>query len=143
MAISRAGAPQFGFKPDAGYGWEGVMMATNGNEIDVVEPDWWLEVERRRIDALGPKFEALVDKAMHPKLRCPAAKREDVRMSLYEVIHNFEMQRWVDQEYGGANPSKWLKRVGNAATELAKLLEEAISPVPSTTVELVHTFLRR
>ena len=45
-------------------------MATNGDEMDVVEPDW-LEMERRQIDALGPKFEALVDKAMHPKLGCP------------------------------------------------------------------------
>ena len=25
-------------------------------------------MERQTIDALGPKFEALVDKAMHPKL---------------------------------------------------------------------------
>ena len=45
-------------------------MATNGDELDIVEPDW-AEMERRKIDALGPKFEALVDEAMHPKLRCP------------------------------------------------------------------------
>jgi hypothetical protein len=117
-------------------------MATNGNELDIVEPDW-LEMERQKIDALGPKFEALVDKAMHPKLRCPPAKREDLRMSLYEIIHAFEMQRWVDQEYGGADTFKWLKGVETSATALAKLLEAAISPVQSTTVELASDDLRK
>jgi hypothetical protein len=116
-------------------------MATIGDELDFVEFDW-LELERRKIDALGPKFEALVDKAMHPKLRCPPTKREDLRMSLYEVIHDFEIQRWVDQEYGGANTFKWLKGVENAATALAKLLEAAVSPVQSTTVELASDDLR-
>ena len=110
-------------------------MSTKSDELDVLEPDW-LEMERQKIDALGPKFEALVDKAMHPKLGCPPAKREDVRMSLYRTLHDFDMQRWVDQEYGGANPIKWLKRVETAATALAKLLEIALSPVPSPTVEL-------
>jgi len=52
------------------------------------------------------------------------------------------MQRFIDQEYGGAEPFKWLKRVQNAATELAKLLEAAISPIPSTTVELASHDLR-
>jgi hypothetical protein len=42
------------------------------DELDIVEPDW-LKMERRKIDALGPKFEALVDKAMHTKLGCPHA----------------------------------------------------------------------
>jgi hypothetical protein len=37
-------------------------VATNGDNLDVVERDWWLEMERRQIDALGPKFEAVVDK---------------------------------------------------------------------------------
>jgi hypothetical protein len=117
-------------------------MATSGNELDIVEADW-LELERQNIDALGPKFEALVNKAMHPKLRCPPARREDLRMSLYRIIHHFEMQRWVDQEYGGANTFKWLKGVETAATALAKLLEAAVSPVQSTTVELASDDLRR
>jgi hypothetical protein len=96
------------------------------DELDIVEPDW-LKMERRKIDALGPKFEALVDKAMHTKLGCPHAKREDLRVSLYQVLRDFEMQRWMDQEYGGANISKWLKQVETTATALAKLLEAAIS----------------
>jgi hypothetical protein len=116
-------------------------MATKGDEMDIVEPDW-REMERKKIDALGPKFEALVDKAMHTKLGCPPAKREDVRVSLYEAIHNFEMQRWVNQEYGGANPFKWLKGVETAATALAKLLDAALSPVQSVTVELASDDLR-
>jgi AcrR family transcriptional regulator len=105
------------------------------DEMDVVEPDW-LEMERLKIDALAPKFEAVVDKAMHTKLGCPPAKREDLRVSLYGALHHFRMQRWVDQEYGEANPIKWLKRVETAATALAKLLEAALSSVPSPTVEL-------
>jgi hypothetical protein len=110
-------------------------MATNGDEMDIVEPDW-LEMERKKIDALGPKFEALVDKAMHTKLGCPPAKREDVRVSLYRTLHDFDMQRWVDQEYGGAKPLKLLKQVETAAAALAKLLDITLSPVPSPTVEL-------
>jgi AcrR family transcriptional regulator len=117
-------------------------VATNGNEMDVVEPDW-LEMERWKIDALGSKFEAVVDKAMHTKLGCPPAKREDVRLSLYRAVHHFEMQRWIDQEYGGANTTKWLKGVETAATALAKLLEAALSPVPSVTVELASDTLRQ
>jgi hypothetical protein len=117
-------------------------MATNGDELDIVDPDW-LEMERQQINARGPKFEALVDKAMHPKLRCPPARREDLRMSLYRIIHDFEMRRSVDQEYGGANTYKWLKGVETAATALAKLLEAAVSPVQSTTVELASDDLRR
>jgi hypothetical protein len=117
-------------------------MATNGDELDIVEPDW-LEMERQKIDALGPKFEALVDKAMHPKLRCPPSKREDLRVSLYRVIHHFETQRWMDQEYGGANTFKWLKGVETTATALAKMLEAAVSPVQSITVELASNDLRQ
>ena len=64
-------------------------------------------------------------------------------MSLYQVIHDFEMQRWVDQEYGGANTFKWLKGVETTATALAKMLEAAVSPVQSLTVELASDDLRQ
>jgi len=60
-------------------------MATNKDDLDYI-----LEMERRAIDARGPMFEALVNKAMHPKLRCPTTKREDLRISLYHIIYNFE-----------------------------------------------------
>jgi hypothetical protein len=46
------------------------MVSTKSGELVVLEPDW-LEMERQNIDALGPKFEAIVDKAMHPKLGVP------------------------------------------------------------------------
>src|SRR5262245_30324061 len=82
------------FKPPSPSWPQGrLRMATDGDEMDIVEPDW-LEMERRQIDALGPKFEALVDKAMHPKLGCPPAKREDVRVSLYRAVDDFRIQRW-------------------------------------------------
>jgi hypothetical protein len=110
-------------------------MATNGDELVVLEPDW-LEMERQTIDALGPKFEAIVDKAMHPKLGCPPEKRGDVRVSLYRTLRDFDVQRWVDQEYGGAKPLKLLKQVETAAAALAKLLDITLSPVPSPTAEL-------
>jgi hypothetical protein len=114
-------------------------VAKNGDEMDIVELEW----ERERIDALGPKFEALVDKAMHTKLGCPPATREDVRVNLYRALDNFRMQRSVDQEYGEANPIKWLKRVETAATALAKLLEAATPPVHSSlTVELASDDLK-
>jgi hypothetical protein len=112
-----------------------LMVSTKSDELVVLEPDW-LEMERQKIDALGPKFEAVVDKAMHPNLGCPPEKREDMRVSLYRTLHDFEMQRWVDQIYGGAKPLKLLKQVETAAAALAKLLDITLSPVPSPTVEL-------
>jgi hypothetical protein len=111
------------------------MVSTKSGELVVLEPDW-LEMERQNIDALGPKFEAIVDKAMHPKLGCPPEKREDVRISLYRTLHDFDMQRWVDQEYGEANPIKWVKRVKAAANALAKHLEIVLSPDPSPSCEM-------
>jgi hypothetical protein len=111
------------------------MVSTKSDELVVLEPDW-LEMERQQIDALGTKFEAVVDKAMHPKLGCPPEKREDVRVSLYRTLHDFDMQRWVDQEYGGANPIKWVKRVKTAANALAKHFEMVLSPDPSPSCEM-------
>ena len=49
--------------------------------MDIVEPDW-LEMERQTIDALGPKFEALVDTLMS-EMGCAPEKRDEVRRSLY------------------------------------------------------------
>jgi hypothetical protein len=46
------------------------------------------------------------------------------------------MQRWVDQEYGEANPIKWVKRVKTAANALAKHLEIVLSPDPSPSCEM-------
>ena len=63
-------------------------------------------------------------------------KREDVRISLYRTLHDFDMQCWVDQEYGGANPIKWVKRVKTAANALAKHLEIVLSPDPSPSCEM-------
>jgi hypothetical protein len=117
-------------------------VAKNRDEMEIVEPDW-LELERRQIDALGPRFERLVDKAMHKKLGCPPAKRDDVRLSLYRSVWTLGNQRSLEQSLGQATPTKWLKRVETNAKKLAKLLGEAISPDKSLTVELASDDLRQ
>ncbi len=117
-------------------------MAKNGDEIDIVEPDW-LELERQRIDALGPRFERLVDKAMSKKLGCPPAKRDDVRLSLYRTVRTSGERRFLEQSLGRATPTKWLKQVETKAKSLAKLLREAISADQSLTVELASDDLRQ
>jgi hypothetical protein len=55
--------------------------------MDVVDPDW-VEMERRRIDALGQKFEALVDTLMSEMGPVPE-KREQVRSSLDYDLDSF------------------------------------------------------
>jgi hypothetical protein len=66
-------------------------VATNGDDMDVVEPDW-AEMRRRQIDALGQKFEALVD-ALTREMGCVPEKREEVRRSLYDDLTIFGNQR--------------------------------------------------
>jgi glutamine synthetase adenylyltransferase len=85
----------------------------------------------------------LVDKAMHPKLGCPPAKREDVRVSLYRTLWILGNSRSFEQSLGEATPTQWLKQVETNAKRLAKLLGEAISPDPSLTVELASDTVRQ
>ena len=98
-------------------------MATNGDEMDVVEPDWWLEMERRQIDALGPKFEALVDTVMR-EMGGEPEKRDEVRRSLYHDLQAFGNQAGLYQEIDNAKPREWLKRVHRAAKALKELLDD-------------------
>ena len=95
-------------------------MATNGDELDVVEPDW-LEIESRQIDALGPKFAALVDTLMREMGGVPE-KREEVRRCLYHELKDFGDQAGLYHEIANAKPREWLKRVHRAAKALKDLL---------------------
>jgi hypothetical protein len=108
-------------------------VATNGDELNVVEPDW-LEMERRQIDALGPKFEALVVTLMRQMGSVPE-KREEVRSRLYRGLYIFVNQSGLYQEIANAKPRKWLKRVHDAAKALEDLLNDAIAVWPTPDAE--------
>lgn len=108
-------------------------MATNGDELDVVEPDW-LEIESRQIDALGPKFAALVDTLMREMGDVPH-KRDEVRRRLYHHLWIFGNQSGLYQEINNAKPHKWLERVHHAAKALKELLDDAIEVWPTPDAE--------
>jgi hypothetical protein len=108
-------------------------VATNGDEMDIVEPDW-LEMERRQIDALGPKFEALVDTLMREMGSLPE-KREEVRSRLYHDLKVFGNRSGLYQEIDNAKPREWLKRVHHAAKELEDLLDDATEVWPTPDAE--------
>jgi hypothetical protein len=108
-------------------------VAENGNELDIVEPDW-LEMERRQIDALGPKFEALVDTLMREIGDVPE-KRDEVRSSLYHDLRAFGERSALYQEIDSAKPREWLKRVHYAAKKLKELLDDAIEVWPTPDAE--------
>jgi integrase len=116
-------------------------VAKNGSEINIVEPDS-LEMERRKIASIGPRFEPLVDKAMHKKLGCPPAKRDDVRLSLYRTVWTLGNSRSLEQSLGQATPTKYLKRVETNAKRLAKVIGQAFSP-DSLPVETAAEDLRK
>ena len=109
------------------------MVATNGDELDVVEPDW-LEIESRQIDALGPKFEALVDTLMREMGGVPG-KREEVRRCLYHELKVFGDQAGLYHEIANAKPREWLKRVHRAAKALKDLLDDATEVWPTPDAE--------
>ena len=109
-------------------------MAKNGHEIDIVEPAWDQELERRQIDALGPKFEALVDTLMREMSSVPE-KREEVRSRLYHGLNGFGNQSGLYQEIHNAKPREWLKRVHRAAKALKDLLDDAIEVWPTPDAE--------
>ena len=108
-------------------------MATNGDELDVVEPDW-LEIESRQIDALGPKFAALVDTLMREMGGVPE-KRDEVRRSLYHHLLDFGNQAGLYHEIQNAKPRQWLKRVHRAAKALKDLLDDATEVWPTPDAE--------
>ena len=108
-------------------------MATNGDELDVVEPDW-LEIESRQIDALGPKFAALVDTLMREMGGVPE-KREEVRRCLYHELKDFGDQAGLYHEIANAKPREWLKRVHRAAKALKDLLDDATEVWPTPDAE--------
>jgi hypothetical protein len=108
-------------------------VATNGDEMDIVEPDW-LEMERRQIDALGPKFEALVDTLMREMGSVPE-KREEVRSGLYHDLKVFGNRSGLYEEIDNAKPREWLKRVHYAAKKLKELLDDAIEVWPTPDAE--------
>ena len=100
-------------------------MTTNRDEMDIVEPDW-LEMERCQIDALGPKFEALVDTLMREMGSVPE-KREEVRRRLYHDLKVFGNRSMLYHEMDNMKPRReWLKRVHHAARRLKELLDDAI-----------------
>ena len=108
-------------------------MATNGDEMDVVEPDW-LEIESRQIDALGPKFAALVDTLMREMGGVPE-KRDEVRRALYHDLKVFGNQAGLYYEIDNAKPREWLKRVHRAAKALNDLLDDATEVWPTPDAE--------
>jgi len=108
-------------------------VATNGDELDVVEPDW-LEIESRQIDALGPKFAALVDTLMREMGGVPE-KREEMRRSLYYDLQTFGNRSGLYHEIANAKPREWLKRVHRAAKTLNDLLNDATEGWPSPDAE--------
>ena len=108
-------------------------MATNGDEMDIVEADW-LEMERRQIDALGPKFEALVDTLMREMGDVPE-KREEVRRSLYDDLNVFANQAGLYQEIANAKPREWLKRVHRTAKAFKNFLDDATEVWPTPDAE--------
>jgi hypothetical protein len=99
------------------------MVATNGDELDVIEPDW-LEIESRQIDALGPKFAALVDTLMREMGGVPE-KREEMRRSLYSDLQIFGNRSAMYQDMDDAKPGEWLKRIHHAARKLKELLDDS------------------
>jgi hypothetical protein len=109
-------------------------VATNEDELDVVEPDW-LEMESRQIDALGPKFEALVDNLMLAMDDMPE-KRDEMRRSLYSDLQNFANRSAMYQEMDDAKPRQWLKRIHQAARKLKELLETEGNGWPKPDAEL-------
>src|SRR5262245_28697667 len=109
-------------------------MNTNGGADTNVHEDWDAMLERQKMDAPGPGFEALTDKLV-TDLHCP---REKVRLWLHQLLSDFERQRWVDEWYGSADPIKWLKHVLSAAEQLEKLLQQNEDPYPSPSVELAN-----
>jgi hypothetical protein len=108
-------------------------VSKNRDEMDIVEPDW-LEMERRQIDALGPKFEALVDTLMREMGRAPE-KREEVRWRLYDNLTDFGNHSGLYQEIDNAKPREWLKRVHHVAKALKELLDDAIEVWPTPDAE--------
>jgi hypothetical protein len=108
-------------------------VAKNGDEIDIIEPDW-LGMERRKIDALGPKFEALVDILMREMDSVPE-KREEVRRCLYHDLTVFGNQSGLYQEIDNAKPREWLNRVHHAAKVLKDLLDDATEVWPTPDAE--------
>jgi hypothetical protein len=108
-------------------------VATNGDELDIVEADW-LEMERQQIDAIGPKFEALVDTLMREMGNVPE-KREEVRTRLYHDLTAFWNQSGLYQEIDKAKPRKWLKLVHHAAKALKDLLDDATEVWPTPNAE--------
>jgi hypothetical protein len=108
-------------------------VATNRDDMDVVEPDW-AEMRRRRIDALGPKFEALVD-TLTREMDCVPEKREEVRMSLYSDLDTFGHRSALYREIDNAKPHNWLKRVHHTAKKLKDLLDDATQVWPSPDAE--------
>lgn len=107
-------------------------MATNKDEI--VEPDWWLEAERRQIDELGPKFEALVDTLMR-EIGSEPDNRDEARRSLYANLFIFENQAALYHEIANAKPRQWLERVHRAAKALKDLLDDATEVWPTPDAE--------
>jgi hypothetical protein len=107
-------------------------MKTNGGADTNVHEDWHAMLERQKMDARGPGFEALADKLV-TDLRCP---RGNVRLWLHDLLSGFEGQTSMDEWYGSADPIKWLKHVLSAAEELEKLLQQWDNPYPSATIEL-------
>jgi len=107
-------------------------MKTNGGADTNVDEDWDAMLERRKMDARGPGFEALADKLV-ADLHCP---REKVRLWLHDLLSDFGLQTWVDEWYGSADPIKWLKHLLSAAEKLEKLLQQWEDPAPSPTIEL-------
>jgi hypothetical protein len=108
-------------------------VATNGDDMNVVEPDW-VEMERRQIDALGQKFEALVD-TLTREMGCVPEKREEVRRSLYSDLFIFGERSALYQEIENAKPRQWLKRVHDAARKLKELLDDATEVWPTPDAE--------
>ena len=102
--------------------------------MDIVEPDW-LELERRQIDAIGPKFEALVDTLMREMGGFPE-KREEVRRRLYHDLCTFGNRSMLYREMDNVKPRReWLKRVHHAARTLKELLDDAIEASPLELVD--------
>jgi hypothetical protein len=101
---------------------------------DTDNEDWDEKLTRERINALGQKFDALVDTLMR-EMDCVPEKREEVRKSLYYDLRTFGNRSALYQEIYDAEPHEWLKRVHHTAKQLRDLLDDATEVWPSPNAE--------
>jgi hypothetical protein len=101
---------------------------------DTDNEDWDEKLTREKIDALGQKFEALVD-TLTREMGCVPEKREEVRRSLYHDLQIFGNRSALYQTIDNAKPHQWLKRVHHTAKKLKDLLDDATEVWPSPDAE--------